>query len=93
MKHAQRPDKTSMVCPSCKKDNCANCVDVLRAIYAEEMICKCTRQGHSGEAVDKQIADPFTGSVFGPHAVITEDGRVTTDEEFKRQWREQFGDY
>ena len=91
-KHAQRPDSRDMTCPSCRKGNCANCVDVLRAVYSEQMICTCTRQGHAGEAVGNQVADPFTGSVYGPHSVIKEDGTVVSDEEFKQQWREQFGD-
>jgi hypothetical protein len=92
MKHDQRPDKSLMTCPECKKGNCENCVDVLRVLYSQEMICTCERKDHGGEAVNKQVRDPFDGSVYGPHSVIKEDGTVTTDEEFKKQWREQFGD-
>ena len=89
-KHSQRPDKRLMVCTNCSIGSCVNCVDVLRSVYSDELICQCTRQGHSGEAIHSQIKDPETGSIYGPHAVIKEDGTVTTDEEFKRLWKEQF---
>ena len=91
-KHAQRPDKSKMTCPNCKKGECENCVDVLRILYSEEPICTCERKEHGGEPVNSQIKDPFSGSVYGPHSVIKEDGTVVTDEEFKQAWREQFGD-
>lgn len=91
-KHDQRPDNRMMVCPNCQKGNCENCVDVLRILYSEELICQCTRKDHAGEAVNQQIKDPETGSVYGPHSVIHEDGHVITDEEFRQMWREQFGD-
>lgn len=90
-KHSQRPDKQLMICPNCSKGECGGCVDVLRSVYSQELLCQCTRQGHSGEAINNQIQDPETGSIYGPHAVIKEDGTVTTDEEFKRLWKEQFG--
>lgn len=80
-KHNQRPDKNMMVCPSCKKGDCNNCVDVLRTVYSQELICQCTRQGHSGEMNLEQIKDPFNNTVYGPHAVIKEDGTVITDED------------
>ena len=91
-RHDQRPDKSLLVCVNCKNGNCENCVDVLRMVYTNDLICKCERKNHLGEPLAEQIRDPFTGDIHGPHAVITEDGTVTTDEEFKRQWREQFGD-
>lgn len=90
-RHDQRPDKSLFVCVNCKNGKCGNCVDVLRMVYADKPICRCEKRGHSGEAIDNQIADPETGSVYGPHAVIKEDGTVVTDEEFKKKWKEQFG--
>lgn len=89
-KHDQRPDKSVMICVNCRENNCANCVDVVRSVYTDDMICKCTRKNHLGEPFSQQIKDPETGSVFGPHAVIKEDGTVTTDEEWKKMWKEQF---
>lgn len=91
-KHDQRPDKSTLVCVNCKAGKCGQCVDLLRVTYTEQMICKCEKQSHGGEAVHNQIRDPESGSIYGPHAVIKEDGTVTTDEEFKKMWREQFGD-
>jgi hypothetical protein len=92
VKHAQRPDKSKMVCQNCRKGECGGCVDILRIVYSEEPICTCERKEHSGEASAKQVKDPFDGSVYGPHSVIKEDGTVVTDEEFLQLWREQFGD-
>lgn len=86
-KHAQRPDKSVLVCGHCKRGDCNNCVDVLRAIYTDNMICRCTRQGHGGEAINNQILDPETGSVHGPGAVIKADGTVITDDEWKEEWK------
>lgn len=91
-KHDQRPDKSNMVCPSCREGVCGGCVDVLRSVYTDVLICQCTRVNHSGEPSANQILDPETDSVYGPHAVIKADGTVVTDEEFKELWREQFGD-
>ena len=92
MKHQQKPEKSLMTCQSCKNNDCANCVDVPRAIYTDVRICTCQRQNHLGEATENQVADPFTEHIYGPNAVIKEDGTVTTDEEFKALWKEQFGD-
>lgn len=91
-KHDQRPDKSVMVCVNCKKGNCSNCVDVPRAIYTDDMICKCQRKDHMGEPNRQQILDPDSGSIYGPHSVIDKDGNVVSDEDFKKMWREQFGD-
>lgn len=89
-KHDQRPDKSALVCVNCKNGDCYKCVDVLRMVYTDQPICKCERKNHGGEPNEQQVTDPFTGSVFGPHAVINPDGTVVTDEEFKRKWKEQF---
>lgn len=89
-RHDQTPKKKDMTCPACKKGECGACVDILRSVYTDDLICTCTRQNHLGEPAAQQIRDPFDGSVHGPHVVVSEDGEVKIDEEFKRQWREQF---
>lgn len=38
------------VCDRCKKADCENCIDVLRSVYTDKMICRCNRARHSGEA-------------------------------------------
>lgn len=91
-KHDQRPDKRLMTCKNCQDGNCQNCVDVLRSVYSEELICQCTRKNHGGEAINNQIKDPVSGDVYGPAATITEGGEVKVDEEFRQTWREAFGD-
>lgn len=79
-----------MTCPACKKGECGACVDILRSVYADDLICTCTRKNHLGEPVDQQIKDPFTGDIHAPAAIIRENGEVEVDEEFRRKWREQF---
>ena len=79
------------VCDMCKLSSCENCIDVLRAVYTDDTICKCKRKDHSGEPVNQQVRDPFDGSVHAPNAVISEDGQVTYNEEFRSWWRKQFG--
>jgi hypothetical protein len=91
-RHDQRPKPRDMTCPACKKGECSNCVDILRAIYSEEMICTCTRANHAGEANVEQVLDPFTGSVHGPGATVTADGELEIDPNFKEKFREQLGE-
>lgn len=74
-----------MVCPSCKDDNCERCVDRLRAIYADDFVCECTRNLHTekrdGEARLNQIKDPETGTVYAPGLTVDIDGKVTFKED------------
>lgn len=81
-RHMQRPSKTHLVCTNCKKGNCSACVDVLRTLYTDDFICRCTRRGHSGEPNLKQVEDPFTGNIHGPCAVIHPDGKVIISHSF-----------
>lgn len=81
----------TFVCTRCQADDCKNCVDVLRTIYTDQMICKCKRIGHDGEPVDQQVVDPFTESVHGPAAEITVDGEVKVSDGFRKWWRDTFG--
>lgn len=64
------------VCTRCKANQCEQCVDVLRALYSDRMICKCRRKNHNGEPMDQQIADPTTGDVYAPGLVVREDGTI-----------------
>lgn len=66
----------AFVCEKCKAADCENCVDVLRAIYSDKMICMCNRARHSGEPVNEQIRDPETGAVHTPGLIISENGEV-----------------
>lgn len=63
-------------CSHCKGGNCENCTDVMRVIFGLPPICKCTRPNHGGEAVNQQIKDPETGTVYGPGLAVTEEGGV-----------------
>lgn len=80
-KHSQRPISSLMVCANCKLGVCEKCVDVLRAVYTDEMICQCKRRNHSGEAVEKQVVDPFTGTVHAPGLTVTVDGEVKRNDD------------
>lgn len=76
-RHDQRPLKRDMVCPSCKKDRCNECINVSLILGGRKEICQCERKNHSGEPRDKQVRDPFTGTVVSTGAVIGFDGDVT----------------
>lgn len=76
-RHDQRPAKKDMVCPKCKKGECQNCVDVALVLVGSRTVCECTRKDHAGEPRDKQVRDPFTGSVVATGALIGFDGDVT----------------
>lgn len=62
------------VCTHCQAGNCTNCIDIMRVVADLGEICKCRRKNHSGEPVLQQVADPTTGSVFGPGMEVTQDG-------------------
>lgn len=64
------------VCVDCKKGNCVNCIDVLRVVINLPEMCHCKRKNHDGEPANEQIADPTTGSVFGPGLEVTQDGDI-----------------
>jgi hypothetical protein len=76
-RHSQKPP--IFVCSHCQAGKCEECVDVLRVVFALDTLCECTRKGHSGEPVDQQVADPFTGAVHAPDLVVTADGDVERD--------------
>lgn len=71
------PPKEPFACSHCKAGNCNKCIDVMRVIYSQELICKCDRPGHSGEPTENQILDPETGAVHGPNVVVSADGQVS----------------
>lgn len=76
-KHSQRPTKRDMTCPNCKWNNCAECVDVVLILAGRPTVCTCTRRCHSGEPIDQQVLDPFTGTVHAPGLEVAEDGTIT----------------
>lgn len=65
-----------MVCVPCRRGDCTECVDVLRSVYTDVMVCQCTRENHDGEPVRQQILDPETGTVYAPGLEVTIDGEV-----------------
>lgn len=77
-RHSQKPP--IFVCSHCQAGNCEYCVDVLRALFSQKMICECKRARHLGEPVEQQIADPFTGTVHAPGLVVEADGTVVRDQ-------------
>lgn len=79
-RHSQKVQPKHFTCTNCQNGDCMICVDVLRMVYTSVTICQCTRQGHSGEATDKQIQDPETGAVYAPGLTVEADGSVTFHE-------------
>ena len=80
MNVAERYDRRKpppFVCQKCQLGLCEECIDVLRVIFSDTLICKCKRKGHDGEPVNWQIKDPETGAVHGPNVVVNESGEVT----------------
>ena len=75
-KHDQKVEQKHMVCSNCKAGRCEECVDILRILYTDKMICECTRKNHNGEPRDQQILDPESGTVYGPGLTVSEDGEV-----------------
>lgn len=76
-KHDQRALSKTFVCEMCQCGVCERCIDVTRYLAGlRDTVCTCKRQGHSGEANEKQITDPTTGTVWGPGLRVTTDGEV-----------------
>lgn len=76
-KHDQKSLPATFVCDLCRVGVCERCIDVARYLVGwTDPICNCKRQGHSGEANEKQITDPTTGTVWGPGLRVTTDGEV-----------------
>jgi hypothetical protein len=79
-KHDQRADGgVKFVCEMCLVGVCERCIDVGRiTVFGLDtpLLCQCTKQGHSGEANEKQITDPESGTVWGPGLRVTTDGEV-----------------
>jgi hypothetical protein len=77
-RHDQKPKKAHMTCSPCHNGRCDNCVDVARFLLGcDDRICQCTKQNHDGEAVNSQILDPSTGTVYAPGLKVDIDGKVT----------------
>lgn len=77
-KHDQKalPDD-GWTCEMCQLGVCERCIDVMRYVVGlTDPVCRCKRKGHSGEARDKQIVDPETGTVYGPGLRVTQEGDV-----------------
>ena len=69
--------RNPFVCSHCKEGDCENCTDIVRIIVLKkDPICGCERPNHSGEPVNNQIADPETGTVYGPGLSVTKEGEV-----------------
>lgn len=75
-RHDQLGRQSTFVCTHCQAGECEECVDILRSLYTENMICMCSRNEHSGEPVLKQIVDPETGTVYAPGLSVTKEGEV-----------------
>lgn len=75
-RHDQRGKESTFVCTHCQESRCSECVDILRVIYTNQMICKCKRTEHTGEPVDQQIQDPETGTIYTPGLTVSRDGEV-----------------
>lgn len=78
-KHDQKTKDEHMACSFCRNGVCDRCIDVVRALFSQESVCKCKKQGHMGEPLGKQILDPETGTVHAPGLVVTNDGQVFRD--------------
>lgn len=76
-RHAQKGKADTFVCTKCKAGECNGCIDILRSLYSERLICHCKAAGHSGEPNEKQILDPETGTVHAPGLTVSIDGEVT----------------
>ena len=77
-RHSQKPDDALFTCKNCKDNNCTECVDVLRVVYTDHMICRCSRADHNGEPRDSQIADPISGDIYGPGLRVTKAGEIVS---------------
>lgn len=45
-RHSQKAAPWTKVCPLCKAGACHECVDVFRAVYADDRICTCKKANH-----------------------------------------------
>lgn len=75
-RHSQKPTRRLMICKPCKDGSCGSCVDILRSVYTDKMICQCDRRGHDGEPINNQILDPETGTVYAPGLEVSANGEV-----------------
>jgi hypothetical protein len=64
------------ICVRCQAGTCTGCIDVMRVVWDQKLICECPRPGHDGEPTGKRVLDPFDGSIHAPNAVIKADGTV-----------------
>lgn len=64
------------VCVRCQENKCVECIDIMRFIWNQKLICKCPRLGHDGEPRNSQVEDPFDGSVHGPNIRVGAGGEV-----------------
>ena len=70
-------EELGFICVKCQADECVGCIDVMRVVWDQKLICKCPRPGHDGEPVGKHILDPFDYSIHAPNLVVGHNGRVT----------------
>lgn len=76
-RHDQKVNKKNMVCKPCSEGNCHRCIDIFRASYSTEDICRCEREQHAEDPSHRQILDPETGTVYMPGGEVDIDGNVT----------------
>lgn len=88
--HSQKTDPRQMTCFNCRNGHCENCVDVLRMVYSDEMICTCTRKNHLGEPIANQIKDPESGTVYAPGLTVSELSEVAIDPTKREAFLAQF---
>lgn len=75
--HDQRSTPQDWSCDKCRGNDCNNCIDIMRVVVLGlPQLCYCKRKGHDGEANEKQITDPTTGTVWGPGLRVTTEGEV-----------------
>lgn len=89
-RHSQEPDKKYFICVHCKLGHCYECIDILRMVYTDEMLCRCTKAKHNGELVEAQIKDPETNTVYGPGMTVDELCEVAIDPAKKQAFLDQF---
>ena len=72
------------VCQKCQIDCCDQCADIVYVVMELPLLCQCNKPDHSGEARDKQILDPETGTTWAPGLIVTKDGEVKFPEPFPK---------